>query len=583
MSQHLTVKQVLSWKPETLVAQANEWERQAAELRTRMDSQSRAVDGSRETWTGRAGDAMRDRFTQVNEKATKVRDALERGRDAAKVASLNFTTAKSLLDSAKKTAESKGLEVHDDGTCVITEKKKQYVYAAVNGDADKYTTAISALIIDCDTQTAVVKQALNNAAQIDDEAQQAINNAFADLPTAESFGNATTPKTEAKQPPKNGTPKENRQWWDSLTKQEQDAVLSTQPASVGNLDGLPADVRDQANKTVLKTEQARLDKEVTDLTNKLNGMKDATPNEFSDVASQLEDRKRRKADVDKIAEVLGKKPDHKLMVLDTMSGRQVHAAVATGDPDKADHVSVTTPGLGTNVRGSLKDMVGEADQLKAESERQLDKAGKKNETVSTIAWIGYDAPQKDADIVNVGFESRAKEAAKPLANFYEGLDVASTKNDPHITALGHSYGSLTTSLALQQKAGGVDDVVFYGSPGLGGHIPSAGTPIALLGLNDVVHSPSDLGLQDHHVYEMTEKKDPVVAFNSFGRSPHFMPWVTHLSTDPITVDDRVYTGAEGHAEYPRTDPKTNNLHRSGYNLAAVVAGLPDNAINPPGQ
>ncbi|RJO76776.1 hypothetical protein D5S18_11015 [Nocardia panacis] len=585
MSDHLTVDQVLAWRPERLVTQANEWDRQAGELRIHMEAQARAVDSSHEAWQGGAGDAMRERFIRVNDKATMVRGALERGRDAAKVASLNFTTAKSLMAAEKRTAEGKGLEVHVDGTCVITEQKKQYVYSAVNGDADNYSTAIAALTVDCDAQTAVMKRLLNNAAQVDIDARQAINNAFTDLPTAESFGNATTPKAETKQPPKDGAPKQNRQWWDSLTPSEQEAVIKTQPASVGNLDGLPADARDRANRTVLTTEQTRLTNEVNDLTSKFNEIKDPSSREWTETYRALEDSKRRKADVDKVSDVLNDKSNqpHKLLLLDTTSGRQVHAAVATGDPDKADHISVTAPGLGTNIRESLGGMVGEADRLRDESQRQLEKAGRLHETVSTIAWIGYDAPQKDPDIVNVGFDARAKEAAKPLANFYEGLDVAGAKNDPHITALGHSYGSLATSMALQQKAGGVDDVVFYGSPGLGGHIPSAETPISIWGLNDVVRSPADLGLQDHHVYEMTEKNDPVGYFNSFGRTPHLMPWVTHLGTDQITIDNRVYTGAEGHAEYPRTDPATHNLHRSGYNLAAVVAGIPNNAINPPSQ
>jgi hypothetical protein len=67
----------------------------------------------------------------------------------------------------------------------------------------------------------------------------------------------------------------------------------------------------------------------------------------------------------------------------------------------ADHVSVTTPGLGTNVRESLGSMVNEAEQLQNEAGRQLEAAGKPGETVSTIAWIGYDPPQKtynDLDI-----------------------------------------------------------------------------------------------------------------------------------------------------------------------------------------
>ncbi|RDI56002.1 alpha/beta hydrolase [Nocardia mexicana] len=594
MSDHLTVRQVLAWNPASLTEQANEWDRQATELRTKVDTQHRAVDGSHETFRGKSGDAMRDRYTQVYEKARTVLDALEGGRDAARIASLNFTSAKSLLAHQKQAVESRGMRVEDDGTCHVTEERKQALYSSVGGDENKYNTAMAALTLDADTQTATMKRLLDNAATTDTNAVTEITKAFADLPTAESFGNATTPTPEAKQPPTNGSPKENRAWWDSLTPQEQADMVSTQPASVGNLDGLPADVKDQANRNRIPVERARLEQEFT------TASADLTANPADgDAARRKVDSRKRLDDLTAIEETLApkdKQAPRKLMSLDMQSGRQGRAAVAVGDPDSADHVSVSAPGLGSNIDRSLEGMVGEADDMKAETEWQLTMAGRGDEKVSTIAWFGYDPPQGSfddpkLDTLNVMWEGRAQEGAKPLADFYNGLDVASTDNDPHITALGHSYGSLTTSLALQEKAGGVDDVVFYGSPGLGGHAPALGAsglgaiinPVGALatetGLNDTVDNAGDLGLQDRHVYEMTEKGDPVANLDRFGRSPGKMDWVNHLSTDPITADGRTYTGASGHAEYPRLDNDTQTLHRSGYNLAAVVAGLPDNAIN----
>jgi uncharacterized protein YukE len=180
MSRHLTVPQVLSWRPDAFTAQAGEWERQATELRGNLDTQSRAVDGSHETFRGQAGDAMRDGFRQVHDKARKVLEALEKGRDCAKIASLNFTTAKSLVQRTKDAAEAKGLEVAPDGTCSIKESTKHAVYASVTGDANKYVTAIAALHVSANQQTAFVKQALDNAADVDNQAQTAINSAFAD-------------------------------------------------------------------------------------------------------------------------------------------------------------------------------------------------------------------------------------------------------------------------------------------------------------------------------------------------------------------------------------------------------------------
>ncbi|GAB2699663.1 alpha/beta hydrolase [Nocardia thraciensis] len=592
MSGHLTVPQVLGWNPGSLADQGDGWGRQAIALRTEVDAQHLAVDGSHDTFRGGAGDAMRDRFTQTYEKARKVLEALEKGRDTAKVASMNFAAAQGLVEHRKQAAEAKGLRVEDDGSCQITEETKQAVYSSVGGDENKYNTALAALQLDCDSQTAFMKKVLDNAATIDAEAVTAISRAFADMPDADSFGNATTPRSEPKQPPADGNPKENRAWWDSLTPREQAEMVSTQLASVGNLDGLPADVKDQANRNRIPVERARLEQEFT------TASADLTANPANeDAARRKVDSRKRLDDLKAIEESVvpqDGKPPRKLMYLDMRSGRQGRAAVAVGDPDRADHVSVSTPGLGSNPRESLGGMVREAENLKLESERQL-RAENSTGSVSTIAWFGYDPPQGGLDnprpdTANVLWEGRAAEGAKPLADFYSGLDVASTRNDPHITALGHSYGSLTTSLALQEKAGGVDDVVFYGSPGLGGHVPAvgasglgvvfdpAGALITETGLNDTVRNAGDLGLRDRHVYEMTEKGDPVAYADRFGRSPGKLDWINHLDTEAITLSDgSTYTQGSGHAEYPRTDNETHRLHRTGYNLAAVVAGVPDNA------
>ncbi|WP_433625763.1 alpha/beta hydrolase [Nocardia sp. CA-120079] len=584
MSKHLTVSQVLDWRPDTLTAQATDWDRQANELRSRLEVQSRAVDDSHDTWKRTSGDAMRARFAQINEKALKTVGALEKGRDAANTASQNFTTAILLVRSTKMSAEGKGLRVMPEGTCEIKEETKQLIYSTVNGDAERYSTAISALQVDADSHTSYVKYALSLAADADNQAVTTINAAFADLPTVESFGNGSpTVKPEPKKPPENGTPEENRKYWDALTPEEKAQMISTQPAAIGSLDGIPVDARDQANRNLIQIEKDRIQTALdSGDPSKMVNPKTGQWESPDTLTKKLADLKA----VEQAVKPEDGKPPRKLMLLDMQSGTQGRAAIAVGDPDTADHISVTTPGLGTNLRESLGSMVGEADTLKTESERQLRAAGS-DDTVSTIAWIGYDPPQKtysDLDIANVMLQGRAEEAAPSLAKFYEGLDTASTQNDPHITALGHSYGSVTQSLALQEGGHAVDDAVFYGSPGLGGHALTTtppwveGTPIGPL--NDKVHSAEDLGLQDHHVYEMTEKGDPVANLNRFGQSPNALPWVTHLSTDEITVDGQTYTGASGHAEYPRTDNTTQHLHRSGYNLAAIVAGLPDNATNP---
>ncbi|WP_231951343.1 alpha/beta hydrolase [Nocardia terpenica] len=376
------MSQVLSWNPGSLTEQAAEWDRQANELRTRMDTQNRAVDGSHDTFKGAAGDAMRVRFGQVYQKSRKVLEALENGRDAAKIASMNFTAAKGLVSAQKRTAEAKGLTVGDDGTCSIKEETKHGLYLSVGGDETKYNTAMAALQLDCNNETSFMKKVLDHAATTDANAVTEIGKAFADLPAADTFGNATTPKTEIIPPPKNGTPQQNRDWWNTLTPQQQREEISTHPADIGNLDGLPASARDQANRNEIPVERARLQDQLTLDMALANAGQDQARRNVDDVQGRLKD-------LDTIDDQLRKHPDAKLMALDMKNGRQGRAALAFGDPDTADHVAVTTPGLGTNVHGSLADMAKEGEALKQNAEHQLSRAGK-TDTVAAIAWIGYE-------------------------------------------------------------------------------------------------------------------------------------------------------------------------------------------------
>jgi hypothetical protein len=93
------------------------------------------------------------------------------------------------------------------------------------------------------------------------------------------------------------------------------------------------------------------------------------------------------ADFEELHAQLAGHPDRKLMLFDPDSGQRVHAAIAVGDPDTAEHVSVTTPGLNTTVAASMGAMVSEATSLRREALRQLSRAGGRAEQqVAAIAW-----------------------------------------------------------------------------------------------------------------------------------------------------------------------------------------------------
>ncbi|MET4047755.1 uncharacterized protein YukE [Rhodococcus sp. UYP5] len=337
--------------------------------------------------------------------------------------------------------------------------------------------------------------------------------------------------------------------WSTLSPADKDALFA-HDNYIGNSDGLPVTDRDHYNRIKLDDELSRAEARDPAVSDRL-------------------------VDLQAVLDTIANNPDRMLLLLDTQSGVQTHAAVAVGNPDTADHVSVTTPGLGTTVGGAIGAMTDEGEQIKLTAEKQLDNMpGHAGETVSTVAWIGYDAPQLDKEdytseeslggLIQVSEEWNAQAAAPNLSQFYEGIDASNHDGDPHLTAVGHSYGSLTTGLALQQTpAGIVDDVIVYGSPGLGtGH--------------DFVDSSLDkLNIEPGHAYEMTAHDDPVAHLNRFGWSPGYMSEFTHLDTDAETTADGVARqAATGHSEYPRSGDD-GELRTSGYNTAVVIAGLAD--------
>ena len=109
----------------------------------------------------------------------------------------------------------------------------------------------------------------------------------------------------------------------------------------------------------------------------------------------------------------------------------------------------------------------------------------------------------------------------------------------------------------------VDDVVFYGSPGL-----EAG-------------SATDLGLGKGHAFVMRADEDlvtnvfgaPLSAAHGWGLNPYdgqFPELSSSAGASPL--DNIAREAAHSHADYPRMSDN-DRLRMSGYNLAVIAAGL----------
>ncbi|WP_244431575.1 alpha/beta hydrolase [Segniliparus rugosus] len=360
------------------------------------------------------------------------------------------------------------------------------------------------------------------------------------------------------------------------------------PELIGNRDGVTASVRDQANRSLIPRRRAELEAARDKLRRELAA--DKFHGAFNDKDSDLFYAERKLEGLAAVERSLAAHPEAKLLLLDMSSGERGKAAIAIGDPDTADHISITTPGINSSPGQTLTGMVDEAAKLKSEGETILRKQGS-DESVASIAWIGYDPPQFNWEGTNPGpgwgdelkgvyelsQDSRARAGSESFARFCQGLAAVwrpaadSSAQRPDITVLGHSYGSLVVSLALQQlPKGTVSNAVFYGSPGI-----------------DMTETadPDQLGLAPNHAFVLESDDDPIRRIPewgpriAYGGFPTTFPWIVRLSThEGVGVGDGLrHERAHGHAEYPRVAPN-GELRMSGYNMAAVVVGRPDLAV-----
>ncbi|MGW3846389.1 alpha/beta hydrolase [Streptomyces fagopyri] len=259
--------------------------------------------------------------------------------------------------------------------------------------------------------------------------------------------------------PLDKSPANRNAWWEHLTADQREEYLSAFPGLIGNLDGIPAEVRDSANRENLKVLIARLEGQNDDLSkSQLEGLKG--------IQEKLNDG--------------GSPPMFLLGVGDKGNGR---AIVSYGNPDTSKNVSTYVPGLGTTLDGDFAD-----DTVRRALQTQKG-AYKYDHSTASIVWLGYDAP----GIADVASTGDADKGAPAYRSFMEGIGATNENKNPHITAIGHSYGSLLVGTAAREHGGipGVDDIVLLGSPGTG------------------AQTAGELNVAKGHVFAASAENDPV--------------------------------------------------------------------------
>jgi hypothetical protein len=318
---------------------------------------------------------------------------------------------------------------------------------------------------------------LDRAAQNDQETMTTVGS---NLPTVDAgFGTSGSSalSRDAVVAQQGRRPADVKDWWDSLTPEQQEHAIAVWPDLVGGLDGVPASDRDTANRITLDREVTRVHTEMTELQSReayLNEMAaqhrlgEVFPDQMDPHAAYAAELVRLHAGMDGLqhelqgpAYVQARLNDLDLppaYLLGFDPADDGRAIVAIGDPDTADNVLTYVPGTMSDLP-SIQTDLDRADDYKVDADGYA--PTKKN---VAIVWMGYDAPDM---FNNAGSGSYADAAAPELRSFQEGLRGTHEGPPSHNTVLGHSYGSTVVGFAARGEGLHTDDVIFVGSPGVG--------------------------------------------------------------------------------------------------------------------
>ncbi len=539
-------------------------------------------------WNSPAADAARSRIAAST--ATVLDDAAVAGavHQLAEETATAVTRLQSELDSVRADVAGQGglLLLAENGDVSIS--APAHLHDSLRPLADSVERRARALIHQADDIDADCAEVFGH-----------LVNGYVTAGKATDFGTAQQNGREqsglsAPYPPEGDgvEPHDVAAWWNALSEYEHRKVIAEHPDWIGNRDGVPVRARSEANIGALDRELARARAEVDALPDRAefrrdhSGLNAAQSN--AAYSRILHDRTARLENAEAMRAALAD-PDRYLMLLEFPDGSQPRAAVAVGDPDAAEYVAVLTPGMNSHP-ASLPAMSGEADVLRAEAERQLIWAGHPDQKAAVIAWLGYDPPDSgDLSVLEAGSQRRAEDAAPDLADLYRGINATNEHGSGvHLSAFGHSYGSLTTAQALHElgETGVVDAAAFYGSPGLGSTDATVGfgpTERAV-----PIRDEADLYLADGHAFVMSAPDDPVSGdptlfglelpalgdLNQLGPNPTGLPLEQLSSAGAVTSDGVARDGASGHSQYQRADAE-GVLRTPGYNLAVIAAGLAD--------
>lgn len=571
-----TVGRAHRWRPDSLLALAEAWDRAADAVYSYADDAERA--GRGHGWAGAAADAAGARLTTTLTATVAAARALVEAAAAARSGAEAIGAARAAVLELVRRARDDGFLVADDGAATPAGTPELVRVLAGDAGAEQLMAARAVRL------TATIRAALRTLGEADAEAAVAVRAAL--TPASErSAGRqpASTHPAAAGSP----APADIVAGWSTrsqedigaqlaaLTEGQRRRLVQEQPGAVGNTDGVPWPMRVAANRIniadAILAERAALARPDEDKVRAAlgDGLDPASAERVwasthtdptvraAALAAFDRDAHRRIAFYrDLLAEVPdptghGGTVERQVLAFDPARGVFVEAH---GDVAGAHAVGVLVPGLNTTVAGSAG--------LTAVARRFV--AAGRGE-VAMITYLGGPFPTGAVDgpaglatgLLDAADPRYALDMAPRLVAFSAEVDraVGATGRAVPVTYIGHSYGG--SILGTAEALGLTADRTVY--------VEAAGAGVG-------VHHPADWHNRNPDVlrFSMTAPGDPIelvqgIPMGPHGADPDEMAGVVRLDTGR-RLDGSPMAGPAAHSDV-LTEPSD-----AWRNLLAVITG-----------
>lgn len=434
-----------------------------------VDAQIATLQARRTSFQGEGAtaDALRNAIDTAHKELGNLAQEMQELHSAITKTIEPVRYVRSLVEAAQSSASAKGCIIGDDGSVSSTRPVQ-------SGVPDKSSEV-----------EPLVRKAFLAAEQADTSFAALIAGTGKSRDSLSAFPKGGRPWSKVEEENfKAMTPEARAAYWSKLPYAQKQYLCDNYPEVIGNADGVEAWARDRANRINIKNMKAGAEHDEK----MYNDLYERSSGADRERYKQLRDRAH--ADVLSYSKIQEKLVGHpsleeyqkdglgdpvSLLVLQD-DGVRVKAALAQGDIDHAKNIATVVPGIGTTVDGSLGMEMQRGENLRnaAAAEGNIEK-----KDVAVVSWLGYDAPGPvtltGENLPDITTTTRAEQGSDRLAGFLTGIHSSREygAGDAHMTLLGHSYGSTTSGMAATKvKPGVVDDILLFGSPGMGTYDPA---------------------------------------------------------------------------------------------------------------